>query len=407
MEKQARRHFDYLRLFYALNFAGVGCFWPYITLFFKRIGFNGDKIGLLTATGSLALLISQPIWGIVSDKTKSIPRLLSFAAIVAMGAVLLFLISNQFWEFMVLMAVFSFFSYAIIPLADTLSMGFVNQHKLNFGQIRMWGSLGYCIVVVIVGQIATYPGLGRMYHYFHPNLSAAMTRELSGLPVCFLAYAVMILAAFLVTLRLPKYSPKSSFSFGGGVTDLLKNGRFAAFLFCVFLLQATTSANTNYYGLYIDHLHGQTGLIGLAMTISATSEIPVFLFASRIFRRFNSLHLLAAAGFAGAIRWYLCTLISNPVTALWLQPFHAINFGCFYLGAVHFVDEETPHEWKTTGQTLFWAVGYGLAAIAGNYLGGLIYNGWGVITLFRIGAVIAGVSGLLFYLMDKFSKHRK
>src|SRR5208283_2590317 len=105
MEKQTRRHFDSLRLFYALNFAGVGCFWPYITLFFKRIGFNGDKIGLLTAIGSLALLISQPIWGIVSDKTKSIPRLLSFAAIVAIVTVLLFLISNQFWQFMVLMAV--------------------------------------------------------------------------------------------------------------------------------------------------------------------------------------------------------------------------------------------------------------------------------------------------------------
>lgn len=402
MEEIDKRQYFNLKLFYFLLFSGVGCFWPYITLFYKRIHFSGAEIGFLTAIGPTVLLFTQPVWGIISDKTKSPHLMLSVACFMAIIVSLLFLLPNQFLLFLILMGLFAIFGFPMISLADTLTLGYARKHSISYGQVRVWGSIGFSVIVVIVGQLAVIPSLGNFYHWLHPNLSLEIIQELRGLPLIFIAYALVLICALWVSFRLPQYPVQISVSPRGGVLLLLKNKRFAVFLFAVFLLQATATSTFTYFSIYIDHLNGQTGLLGWAMTIAAAYEAPVFLFAAKIFRRFNSLTLLTAAGIIGCLRWYIFTLITNPVQVLWLQPTHAINFGCYYLGAIHFVDEETPAEWKTTGQTIFGAVGYGLAAIIGNIMGGIIYNQWGVVALYRTGAIIALTAAFIFFFIEKF-----
>jgi len=398
---QLQKDFNRLRLFYFIYFSSVGCFWPYITLFFKKLNFTGQQIGLLTAIGPLVMLLAQPVWGVINDKAKSGSRILRVVCLCAILVCLSFMIPKGFMFFFILMGLFSFLSYSIIPLADTITIYRLRGTDINYGQVRAWGSFGFCVLAVIVGQLGDLSVLGNLYRWLHPGLSPEISLSLKGIPFLFLAYALMMGWVFYLTYQLPVV-PKSSragkdFS---KLFELIKDKRFVYFLTGVFLLQMSLNTNVSFFSLYLDHLKGSTGLLGWCMTLAALGEIPVFLYATKIFSRFKPLHLLVIAALTGALRWYLYTVVSNPYIVLLLQPMHAINFGCYYLGAVHFVDEESPREWKTTGQTIFWAVGYGLSAITGNLVGGFIFQHYGIIRMYQFGSVIAMGAALTFFTLD-------
>lgn len=403
MDKDIRKDFNRLRLFYFIYFGTVGSFWPYITLFLKKLNYSGQQIGLLTAVGPLVMLLAQPVWGVINDKAKSSNGILRKVCFFAILVCLSFLIPQSFLFFFILMALFSFLSYAIIPLADTITIYRLRETGINYGQVRALGSLGYCVAAVLVGQLAEFTLLGNYYRWLHPGLSPEISASLKGIPFSFIAYAMIMACVFYMTYRLPVV-PKAAKSGQdmGKLINLIKDKRFVYFLLGVFLLQMSLNTNVSFFSLYLDHLKASTSLLGWCMTLAALGEVPVFLYASRIFNKFKPMHLLVIASLTGALRWYLYTVVQNPYIVLILQPMHAVNFGCYYLGAVHFVDAETPREWKTTGQTIFWAVGYGLSAISGNLVGGFILQHFGIIPMYQFGIILASGAALAFFTLDTF-----
>ena len=131
-------------------------------------------------------------------------------------------------------------------------------------------------------------------------------------------------------------------------------------------------------------------------------RLRLFLFAHKIFEKATPLHCLIAAAFVSSLRWFLYTMIHNPVLLIFIQPLHAVGFGCYYLGSIHFVKQESPPGWMATGQTLFWAIGYGLSAIAGNFVGGMIYQKYNnVVVVYTVASIVAFIATLLFLMATK------
>src|SRR5699024_11706831 len=48
----------------------------YLPLFLKYKGLNGTEIGYILAIGPLASIFSQPFWGFISDKFKTVKRII-------------------------------------------------------------------------------------------------------------------------------------------------------------------------------------------------------------------------------------------------------------------------------------------------------------------------------------------
>lgn len=380
MDKIVQKNYTALRIFYFCFYTSVATIAPYINLYFKKIGLTGTEIGIIAAAGPLIILFGQPFWGVVADKTQSARKLLSLAIFVTMVSSLLYLRFTNFGALILVSIIYTFFSTPIIPLADTASLEFVKQHQLSYGKIRVWGSLGFAAFVPVIGKLT----------------------QTFGLIWIFPIYALAMLFIFILSFQIPKYKTHFQYNLRGGLTTLMQNNRFVLFLIGVFLLNATGTANVVYFGIYIDQLGGSTILLGFAWMIASLSESLVFLFAHKIFEKATPLHCLIAAAAASSLRWFLYTLIHNPILLLFLQPLHALTFGCYYLGSIHFVKQESPPGWMATGQTLFWAVGYGLSAIAGSFLGGLIYQKYNsVVAVYTVASVVALISTILFIIATK------
>jgi PPP family 3-phenylpropionic acid transporter len=383
MDAIAKRNYTALRIFYFFFYISVAAVAPYVNLYFKKIGLSGTEIGTIAAAGPLIILFGQPFWGIVADKTQQARRLLSFAIFMAMIISLFFIFFRRFESLILISILFTFFSTPIIPLADTAVLEFVTSQQLSYGKIRLWGSVGFAVLVTLIGKVA----------------------QTFGLIWIFPIYATVMLLIFILSFRIPKYQSHLQYRFIHGVAILRKNHRFILFLLGIFLLMATGTANVVYFGIYIDQLGGSTTLLGFVWMVAAVSEVPIFLYADKIFRKATPLQCLIAASFASALRWYLYTLIKNPVLLVLIQPLHAVGFGCYYLGAIHFVRQESPPGWMATGQTLFWAVAFGLSAISGSFVGGVIYQKYNsVVVVYILASIVAFISSLLFLMATKIPK---
>src|SRR4026207_602289 len=75
------------RLSYVAAFGAVGAWHPHLAVFYQDRGLDLGLIGLMTALGAAAGLVSAPIWGALADRFAGPPPIIPIAALVpAAGA---------------------------------------------------------------------------------------------------------------------------------------------------------------------------------------------------------------------------------------------------------------------------------------------------------------------------------
>jgi MFS transporter, PPP family, 3-phenylpropionic acid transporter len=89
-------------------------------------------------------------------------------------------------------------------------------------------------------------------------------------------------------------------------------------------------------------------LLGWSMVISSLSELPFLLFSGKIFKRIPITAILIVAALASSIRWFLFSVIRNP---LWILPVQLLNGLIFIVLSVTlatFINRDGPIENKSS-----------------------------------------------------------
>ncbi len=92
-------------------------------------------------------------------------------------------------------------------LTDSAVMSLLGEKKEKYGQIRMWGTLGYGLVAPIAGDL-----IGRL-----------------GLQWAFWGYAILMIGGLLIVIPLPFRQSLSSGSLLNGIRDLFANRAWMLF----------------------------------------------------------------------------------------------------------------------------------------------------------------------------------
>ena len=75
-----------LRGFNFLYFGLLAIFIPFLPVYLAEQGLKPGQIGLIVGTGGFVTIITQPLWGMISDKTKTIRKvlliLIAFSSII-------------------------------------------------------------------------------------------------------------------------------------------------------------------------------------------------------------------------------------------------------------------------------------------------------------------------------------
>ncbi|MBI3446727.1 MAG: 3-phenylpropionate MFS transporter [Magnetospirillum sp.] len=328
-----------LGLYYAALFVAVGIHIPFWPLWLQDRGLSPSEIGLVAAAGYLTRLAASPIIGHMADHSGERRRLMIILAALAAGLWLIFPLLHGFSPILVLSVIAIFPFTGLIPLGDTLAMMVVNRHGLDYGRVRLWGSLAFIAAATLLGKaLGDWP--------------------VTALP--FLLAAALLVTALacrgLPDLKVIRHEDRPP-----PVLPLLRNPVFLLFVATSALNQM---AHTVYYAFATISWKAaglSDAVIGLLWSEGVVAEIVLFAISNRVVARVGPAGLLLVAGVGGVVRWLvLGTTASLPLVAA-AQLLHAATFGCAHLGAIHFITRAVPQGLSARAQGIFAAIAVGLA----------------------------------------------
>ena len=345
----------------------------FLPLYLQFRGLNGTQIGWVLAVESLASILAQPFWGYLSDKHKTVKRILFICIIGLLIGSTIFFQMDTLPTILIMGAIFYFFATPVGALTDSLAQRRSMELNVSFGSIRMWGSVGFAISSLIVGEILTSFGIEYMsFAYLAFGLLALMT---------LFPLKDVVVDSTPVKIK--------------DLARIVTNKPFLIFLSVIVFITITHRMNDYYMALYITELGGTESLVGMAWFAGVIAEAAVFALAGYWFRKYHSMVFIIFAAILYTIRWFLYVAVDDPMLIVALQFMHGLTFGVFYTAAFDYVTRLIPTFLQSTGHLVFFSVYFGFSGIIGSLAGGSIIENFGGESMYIFMGTLAAIGTIL------------
>ena len=367
--------------FYAGFFLTAGILLPFWPLWLENRGLGAVQIGIILALGPWVRVLTNPMVAQVADRSGRAKTVLAIFAGLSLLAFAGFIPAQGFWWILAISLVAAICFPAMLPIGESQVMGAVLRHRLDYGRIRLWGSLAF-----IVGTI----GAGRLLTGRSPDL------------ILVLALAALA-ATFLATLMFPQQSNETSKNEQNGIATLLAQPRFVLFVATASLLQASHAVYNGFSSLHWRAAGISETVIGELWAEGVIAEVLLFSVSGFFVARLGPIGLLMLAGICGVVRWTVLAQTTDMAALVVIQLLHAITFGAVHLGAMHFVARNAPPGLSATAQGIYASssgLAMGLAMIGAGSLFAS-FQGKAFFAMAAISAVGTGLALLLWLLNRK------
>lgn len=327
----------------------------FLPLYLKYKGLSGTEIGWVLAIGPFASIISQPFWGYLSDKYKTIKRMLIIAIIGMIILSSVFFQMDSLISILIFGAFFYFFSSPVGGLSDSLAQRRAISLGISFGTIRMWGSLGFAFSSLVVGEFLARVGI-----------------QFVVWPYVIFG-SILLIIAFQITDVETDNTPVNI----RDIAKIAKNKPFILFLFIIMFVTVTHRANDSFISIFMVEIGGTEGLAGSAWFVAVLSEAIMFATAGIWFRKYHPVTFTVIASVLYTIRWFIYGMTSNPYIIIALQFLHGMTFSVFYVAALDYVTRIIPNILHSSGHLIFYSVMFGVSGIIGSLSGGFIMENFG------------------------------
>jgi len=367
-----------LSCFYAAVFAVIGVQLPFWPLYLKAKGLDPSDIGLLMAAAFFVKILTNPLVGHVVDRKGERRRPMLFMAAAAVLLTMLFQPAEGFLQLLAVTLLTAASFTALMPLGDSLTMYSAVAHKLDYGRIRLWGSLAFIATATLGGSL------------------------LVDAPRAAILWACVIgqAATWLAVRGLPDVRPQQSKDQShASIRPLLTDKRFLLFLAATSMTQVS---HMIYYGFATLHWQeaGIPGwVIGSLWAEGVIAEVMLFAFGNKVVARFGPVRLIAFGAAAGVVRWTVLSMTTDPLLLASVQFLHAFTFGATHLGAMHFINRNTPPGLSGRAQGIYASVANGIVPGTAMLVAGRLYQTYGGLSF--LGMTIVAGFGLLLALRLK------
>ncbi|MGD8342836.1 MAG: MFS transporter [Desulfobacterales bacterium] len=366
---------------YFLYFGVLGMYLPFFNLYCYHLGFSGLNIGILSAVRSVAMVVFPLIWGALADRLSARRPIYILCSFCSALIWMQYLFTADFGSMLAITILYGMFYAPIISFLEAFTMDILGKEKKSYGHLRVWGSISFIAVVLVLGKIID------LY-------------SVEIIVVLILAGSLMFA---LISTQIPAIEPLKKKRLSEGAKSLL-DGRVLVFLFCAFLMLVSHGAYYGFFSIHLENLGYGSSFIGLTWALASAAEILVMIRSNQIFRRFSLESVLIFSFMVAALRWLVLFWAQSAAVILISQVLHAITYGTFHIASILYIDHLTPDKAKTLGQAVNNAVSYGLGLMVGFFFNGYLYEISGSFTLFMISSLIAltgGVCFAAFYLVDR------
>jgi len=338
---------------------------PYWSLYLQSVGFAPVDIGNLIAILMFSRIVAPVVWGWIADHREqrmAVVRLTSLLTVIAFGGVFF---GASFWWLATVMLLFSFFWHASLPLLEVFVMRHTTDRPGAYGQVRLWGSIGFIVSVTLLGSVIDLHGPW----WVLPSLLTLM------------------IGIWLCSQTLPESGLQIPIEPAGRFRDALRQPGVVAFLLACLLMQVSHGPYYTFYSIYLEDFGYSKTVIGMLWAFAVVCEIGVFLLMQRMLQRVSLRTVLIASFLLAALRWLLIGHFPESLSILVLaQVLHAATFGSFHATAIQLVHRFFTGRHQHRGQAIYGSLSFGIGGAVGSLYSGHAWSTLGPTVTFNIAA---------------------
>ena len=338
-------------LYYLLSFLCSGSYNPFLYVYYADLGLSGEQIGWLASLKPLVMLLLATSIASLADRKNQ--RVHTVQIALAGMALIIFLLgrSSTFATIAGLMLLMAIFSSPVMSVSDSLIARMAQRYNLNYGGMRLWGSMGYATSALAFGALWQYLGFKPMF----------LVASLLFLPLIWIAGRLEEVPVNRKEERKP-------------ISDLFHDSGLVLLLIATFLAGISNSLSMTFGGIYARSLGGGNFLIGMMIAFAAYFELPTMFYSDRIAQRLRGPNSVILSYGLMAVAFLGYTLTTNPNALPFFSILKGIGYGLWFPITVRILTKRTPEEWASTAQSLL-AIGIlGLAPLVAGPLDGLIHD---------------------------------
>lgn len=330
-------------VYYATLFTSGAVSNPFLPIWLSERGLNTATIGVVNAVPIFAMIVINLVVGRLADRASDWRTVIVIGSILAAIPPIFLLFTDSYAAIIILWTLVIVPFQAIAPVVDAAAYRMARRTGLDFGAIRVWGTIGFVLVTLLSGLALDRLG------------PASFIPMLIG--VSFIRAAA--------SLRLPRFRGQNDNARPTHPIDAPINPLIAIRLgelwrpwFLMTLIGASLLHGSHMmqmgFGALLWAEQGVPGwAIGLLWAVAPMAEILAMLYFERITRRFAARHLILLGCVCGAIRWWGFALEPNIAVLVLLQTLHLATVGLTFLGITNFIANWTTEDIAAEAQSFF------------------------------------------------------
>jgi nucleoside transporter len=319
--------------------------------------FSGQQVGLAAGATAVGAMIAPFLVGLIADKFFSTQHVL--ALLHLLGAALLFAASVQssFSGLYVYVLLYCLCFMPTLALTNSLAFRQMRDPKIEFGPIRVLGTLGWIVAGLLIGSLRW---------------------ESTARPMQMAAAASLLMALYCLTLpATPPLAREAKLTlatiFPREAISLLSERSMAIFVIASFLI----CIPLQFYYAFTNLFLNETGVANAAgkMTGGQMSELACMLLIPWFFRRLGVKYMLVAGMLAWIAR-YVLFAFGNPSDRVWMLwlgiLLHGICYDFFFVTGQIYIDRKSSLALRAAAQGLITFITYGVGMFVGSWLSGAV-----------------------------------
>ncbi len=373
-------NFLYFKISYFMLYFAMASYYPMLGKYYKDLGFSGAQIGILFSAATLVTLIVQPLWGIISDKMGNCKTSFKIMHIAIIFIALIFPFITSYKWMLIFMSIHFIFQCGLFPILDTM----IYKDVYDFGHIRLWGSIGFAVMVLFSGKISEKIGINNMFYLYS---------------------FLMIVSLFFGMKIIEKSNNKHKKHERSSIKKIFKPN-YIYFLLMGFFTYGAFSTGGQYFSILFTELGGSMKFFGITYFFIAFSEVPFLRISQKLVKKFGAEKMILFSGFLVLFRFGLNSLANDYRIILYTSIFMGSFIGVVLPAAAVFLKENIDEHNRAKAVTIYSSISTGLGPMIFQYGGGILYEKTNISLLYVVlcGLIIVGT--IFSYKMYTYKKNQ-
>lgn len=276
------------RLAYLIKYTATAFFYPFFALFLSTVsGKSIREISTILMLLPLTSVLVNPIWNYLAKNVNYHKIFMIVFAIVESILLFSLLYFASYFAIIIIVILMSVVREPFFAMIEGYTTVYTMREKQNYSTIRMFGTVGYALGVLISGFLIEYTGYN---------------------PILIITSILLLLVATTLFFIKPIKVEESDENKKGSFKELFKNKDFVLFFVFYVIILGGLFGGENFWGLYFKYRGYSEKTFGWVSFVSYGAEVVLLMLFAKFGSKFKIKHIMISVALMSVVRYLIFAL---------------------------------------------------------------------------------------------------